>query len=356
MAETRINSLGRPVLYALVALGLYLSYRILGPFIVALTWAMMLAVLCHGMQAALARKTTAGRAAVVMTVVVGLGLVTPAVAVITILAREAPQVADHFKQASPGVPSTIQRIWDAARVRIPAPMPEDPTALITQSVHRVATFLASHAGALVADFLANLGTLGAMLFALYFMLRDGETMARQVRDRLPFSQFENERLMSDTRDLLVASVGASLIVSAAQGAIAGLAFWLLGLGAPVFWAVVTSFCSFLPVVGATLVWVPAAIALLLSGEIWRGVVMLLIGVFGITMIGNALRPLMLTGKTSVSGLVVFFGLVGGALAFGFVGLVIGPIILVTTARLLEDLHHPDLLPPSEPPRDPGVVA
>ena len=54
--------------------------------------------------------------ALVMTVVVGLGLVTPAVAVITILAREAPQVADHFKQASPGVPPTIQRIWDAAVV------------------------------------------------------------------------------------------------------------------------------------------------------------------------------------------------------------------------------------------------
>ena len=101
---------------------------------------------------------------------------------------------------------------------------------------------------MVADFLADLGTLGAMLFALYFMLRDGETMARQVRDRLPFSQVENERLLSDTRDFLVASVGASLIVSAAQGAIAGLAFWPSGLGAPVFWAVVTSFCSFLPVV------------------------------------------------------------------------------------------------------------
>ena len=84
--------------------------------------------------------------------------------------------------------------------------------------------------------------------------------------------------------------------------------------------------------------------------------MLLIGVFGITMIGNSLRPLVLTGKTSVSGFVIFLGLVGGAIVFGFVGLVIGPIILVTTARLLESLHHPGLLQPSEPPRDPGVAA
>ena len=163
--------------------------------------------------------------------------------------------------------------------------------------------------------------------------------------------------MSDTRDLLVASVGASFIVSAAQGAIAGLAFWLLGLGAPVFWAVVTSFCSFLPVVGATLVWVPAAIGLLLSGEIWRGVVMLLIGVFGITVIGNALRPLMLTGKTSVSGLVIFIGLVGGAVAFRIRRP--GDWTDRPWSRQLDcskTCVASDLLQPSEPPREPGASA
>ena len=255
MADTRTNSLGRPVLYALVALGLYLSYRILGPFIVALTWAMMLAVLCHGMQAALARKIAAGRAALVMTIVVGLGLVTPAVAVITILAREAPQVADHVKQASASVPARIERIWNTTRAD-PRADAEDPTALLTESVHRVATFLASrrrHGRRLPCKPGDPRGD--AVRPVLHAARRgdDGSPGARSAC--CPFSQVENERLMSDTRDLLVASVGASLIVSAAQGAIAGLAFWLLGLGAPVFWAVVTSFCSFLPVVGATLVWV-----------------------------------------------------------------------------------------------------
>jgi predicted PurR-regulated permease PerM len=126
---------------------------------------------------------------------------------------------------------------------------------------------------------------------------------------------------------------------------------LLGMGAPVFWGVVTAFGSLLPVVGATIVWVPAGIGLLLSGEIWRGVAMLLVGACGISMVDNVLRPLLLSGKTSVSGLVIFFGLLGGAAAFGFIGLVIGPIILVITARLLEDLHHPDLLDESALPAD-----
>ena len=72
-------------------------------------------------------------------------------------------------------------------------------------------------------------------------------------------------------------------------------------------------------------------------EIGRGVAMVLIGALGISMVDNVLRPLLLSGRTSVSAFVVFFGLLGGAAAFGFIGLVIGPIILVTTARLLESL-------------------
>ena len=67
--------------------------------------------------------------------------------------------------------------------------------------------------------------------------------------------------------------------------------------------------------------------MLLSGAIGRGVIMLLVGAFGISMVDNVLRPLLLSGRTSVSGLVIFFGLLGGAAAFGFIGLLIGPIIL-----------------------------
>jgi predicted PurR-regulated permease PerM len=221
-------------------------------------------------------------------------------------------------------------------------MPEDPTELVAEGTRRVLAFLAPRAGAFVADLLSMLGTLVAILFALFFMLRDGETMARHVRDRLPLSADESERLMTETRDLVMASFGAGLTVAVTQGLIGGVVFWLVGIGAPVFWGIVIGFCSLLPVVGATLVWVPAGLALLLAGEIGRGVLLMLLGVLGISLADNVLRPLLLSGRTSISGLVIFFGLLGGVAAFGFVGLVVGPIILVTTARLLEYLRHSDV--------------
>lgn len=109
-----------------------------------------------------------------------------------------------------------------------------------------------------------------------------------------------------------------------------------------FWGIIIGFCSLLPVVGAALVWVPASLGLLFAGEIGRGALLMLLGVLGISTADNVLRPLLLSGRTSISGLVIFFGLLGGVAAFGFVGLVVGPIILVTTARLLEHLRHPDV--------------
>lgn len=331
----------RPVLYAFVFLGVYLSYRVLSPFLVALTWAVLLAILFRGVQDALTRRMGPTRAALLTTLVIALAIVVPAVVVLSAVVHEAPQAIASLQDASHTAPLQIQRLWDELRTRSPFALPEDPTELMTRGAQRALAYLVPQAGSLVAGFFATLGGIAAMLFALFFFLRDADAMRRYVRDRLPFPPAQSERLMTDTRDLVVASIGASLAVAVAQGAIGGTVFWLLGMSAPVLWGVAMTFSSLLPVVGAALVWVPAAIWLLLSGAIGRGVAMLLVGTFGISIVDNVMRPLILSGRTSVNGLVIFFGLLGGAAAFGLLGLLIGPIILVTTARLLDELRHDD---------------
>jgi len=100
-------------------------------------------------------------------------------------------------------------------------------------------------------------------------------------------------------------------------------------------------CSLIPLVGAALVWAPTALWLLLSGDVVRGVILILVGIFGIGLVDNILRPVLLSGRTSASGLVVFLGLLGGAAAFGFIGLVLGPIVLVTAGSLLRVFSSPE---------------
>jgi len=112
-------------------------------------------------------------------------------------------------------------------------------------------------------------------------------------------------------------------------------------------------CSLIPLVGAALIWVPTSLWLMFSGEVTRGIILALVGVFGISLADNVLRPLLLAGRTSASGLVVFLGILGGAGAFGFIGLVLGPIILVTAGSLLRVFTRPEIV---ESPSAPLVIA
>jgi predicted PurR-regulated permease PerM len=337
--------LDRPARYAILVLGIYLSYLILRPFMAALAWAVIFAIVFRRMQVALAQKLGPNRAALATTGVVALAIVVPSVVLISTVAQEAPQAVAYLTDASRTAPPQLQQAWDALRRRVPMALPADPMEVVTQAGERAAAILGPRTGTFVAGFFALLGNIGATLFALFFMVRDGEAMSQQLRHRLPFSEEDNERLMNETHDMVIATVGAGLIVAAAQGAVGGIAFWLVGIPTPAFWGLIMALAALVPVVGAALVWVPAAISLLLSGDVARGVILFLVGTFGISMVDNVLRPILLSGRTQISGLIVFFGLLGGAAAFGFIGLVIGPIILIITARIVETLRRPE--PPDE---------
>jgi predicted PurR-regulated permease PerM len=343
MIDSEKDCLRQPPFYVLVLVAVYLSSLVLGPFLVPLAWAAVFAMLFHNMQVRLAARTGRNRAALVLTLLTAVLIVVPGVTFVAVLAREAAQLADYLQQSSVMAPQQIERVWEVVRAKSPIALPGDPMQLLGEGVRRVLTFLAPRAGAIVADVFATVGTLVAMLFALFFLVRDGDIIGRELRNLLPLPRSQCDRLMRGIRDLVIASVGAGVLVALAQGTIGGVAFWALGLGAPVFWGVVMAFCSLIPVVGATLVWVPATLWLLLAGSIGKGIAMAVIGVLGISMADNVLRPLLLSGTTQVNGLLIFFGLLGGVAAFGFIGLVLGPIILVVTVNLLRMFARPDLV-------------
>jgi predicted PurR-regulated permease PerM len=226
-------------------------------------------------------------------------------------------------------------LWDRVRALSPLQLPADPTALVVDAATRVASFVAPRAGGVLRDVAQFLFSLTVMLFALFFLLRDGAGIVSTIRRLLPFDDSRRDRLITQTRDLILASVGAGLAVAAVQGFIGGATYAALGVPAPVLWGVVTAFCALLPVVGATIVWLPVALYLFFSGEPTRAVIMVVVGVFGIGLVDNILRPFMMSGRSEANGLVMFIGLLGGVAAFGFIGLVLGPIVLVAAGTLLE---------------------
>jgi predicted PurR-regulated permease PerM len=141
-------------------------------------------------------------------------------------------------------------------------------------------------------------------------------------------------MITQTHDLVVATVGSTFSVAIVQGTLTGLTLGLLGFQSPVLWGVMTSFTSLLPAVGSGLVWGPAAVYLFATGDIVRGVILAAVGVGVIGMADNVLRPLLLSGRTTMHGLLLFVSLLGGMAAFGFIGLVVGPVAIAALGTLL----------------------
>jgi predicted PurR-regulated permease PerM len=164
------------------------------------------------------------------------------------------------------------------------------------------------------------------MYLLFFLLRDGASVAREIRAAIPLDPIVKARLLARFTTVIRATVKGNVLVAAAQGALGGLAFWVLGVHAPMLWAVVMAFLSLLPAVGAALIWGPVALYLLATGQVWQGFGLIAFGVFVIGLIDNVLRPILVGKDTQMPDYVVLISTVGGLALIGINGFVIGPLI------------------------------
>jgi len=171
-------------------------------------------------------------------------------------------------------------------------------------------------------------------FTLFFLFREGRSIRRRAAAILPLSSEQVERLFGGIENTIIGTVYGGLVVAAVQGAMVGLALWILGVPSPVLWGVVASFFALLPLVGTAAVWVPASIYLLASGSWVKAVVLVAWGAFAVGLIDNILRPFLISGRVQMHTLLIFFAVFGGVNVFGFLGLFIGPVILAVTITLL----------------------
>jgi predicted PurR-regulated permease PerM len=197
---------------------------------------------------------------------------------------------------------------------------------LSSGLVRGSQFLATHAlniGQSTVDFIINLFL---MLYLLFFLLRDGDRISRRIKEAVPLRADQTRALFSKFTVVIRATVKGDVVVAALQGALGGIIFWLLGIYAPVLWAVVMALLSLLPAVGSALVWLPVAIYLLASGAVWQGIVLIAYGVLVIGLVDNFVRPILVGKDTKMPEYVVLISTLGGIAIFGINGFVIGPII------------------------------
>jgi predicted PurR-regulated permease PerM len=337
------------VFYALILLLVYLTYQLFRPFLVPLAWAGVLTICFYPAHLAFAERWGGTRAAFLSTISVTLIVILPMLAVISTFITEAAKSLDNV----PGLLANMrlklaESGWQEFLLRLPGAQTIDLATLLTGAAQRVTAFLTAQAAGVIQNAVFFLLYLGTTIFAMFFLFRDAPAILRAIRHLVPIDSDLRERILEQTRALVTASVVSGLIVAAVQGLLGGFTFWLLGLGAPVFWGVVMAFFCLLPF-GAWIVWGPAAAFLMLSGDLVRGLILAGVGAGIVSSVDNILRPALLSGQSRINGLLLFISLLGGVGAFGAVGLVLGPILMATTVGLLD--AYLDDAPPRWPSTD-----
>lgn len=178
-----------------------------------------------------------------------------------------------------------------------------------------------------------------MLLSVFFFLEDGPYFLEKFSNYMPFSKKEREKLMKQVRDIVVSTIYGGITVAIVQGLIGGITLSLLGVHSPVVWGIMIFITSFIPLFGTFIVWGSIAGYLFFQGLFLKGVILIMVGIFGISMADNILRPLIIKGKVQMPTLVIFFGILGGIKLFGFIGFIMGPLVLALFVSIVEVFQY-----------------
>jgi predicted PurR-regulated permease PerM len=332
--QASVASKNRALLLLLVVVTLALGW-ILQPFFGAIMWGAIIALLFAPVYRRLLVRLR-GRhtlAALLTLLLVLLILILPFAVLTAALAREAAQVYQQLQSGELNPSLYFQGVFNALPDWLTALLDRvglvDFAALqrrLSAALAQGSQFLATQAlgiGQFTFEFVTSLFI---TLYLAFFLIRDGEGVARALRDAVPLASEHKKELVSKFNTVIRATVKGNLLVAIIQGALGGLAFWVLGVGGALLWAALMAFLSLLPSIGAGLVWVPVAIYFFVTGAIWQAVALCAWGVLVIGLIDNLLRPMLVGKDTRLPDYVVMITTLGGMVVFGINGFVIGPAI------------------------------
>ncbi|MFA6002773.1 MAG: AI-2E family transporter [Elusimicrobiota bacterium] len=170
---------------------------------------------------------------------------------------------------------------------------------------------------------------GVMIVSLFFCFRDGLRMMRVVADLVPMTPGNQGLIMENISRTLIALTRGVFITAAAQGILAGIGFLAVGVRFPILFAFATGFLAMVPFLGAALVWLPIGIYTAAKVSLAKGIFVLAWGALVVSLVDNLLRPILIGREARLPVLLLFFAIVGGLKTYGFEGMILGPLILVT---------------------------
>jgi len=324
----------RPLIVAFLLAGvLVLGYQVLQPFIVPLIWAGILAFVTWPIYLRLLTLLNGRRVlgALIMTLAITVAVIAPTVWLVTILRVElgnAYQEVAAMLAKGLGLPEPLLKLpWIGEWLREMSNRMESNPAALGVEIRQLIDRSFGEVVRVVSGLGRNVAKLLITILSVFFMYRDGYRLAGQVSRKLESLLGARTHHYLEAIGQTVKAVVYGLVLAAlAQGTLAGLGYWAIGMDAPVFLGAVTTASALIPF-AVPVVWVSIGLWLLITGKTAAGIALLIWGATAVSWIDNIVRPLVISNATRIPFLLVMFGVLGGLAAFGLVGIFTGPVVL-----------------------------
>jgi predicted PurR-regulated permease PerM len=331
---------------ALLGYGLY---KLLSPLFGMIGWAVVLAFILHPLQEGLTRQLKGRRSlsAGVLTVLTPFLVLVPIAVLGLVFAGQAARLLQYLHDHSSlfSYDELLDRVARIPMIGRAVDWAREDAAVsaaqvqgwITDSVQTALKTAATMGGDVALGLFGTLIGFFMMLFMLFFFLRDGRGIVTGLTRLIPAEPARRAQLLKYLGEVTRAVVFGSVATALIQGVIVGIGFALVGLPSPVVWAVVATLAAFLPA-GSSIVLIPAVLYLAFQGR-WGGTIFLACWIALLWIAENLLRPILTAHHAEVSTLALFIGAIGGAAAWGILGLVIGPVLLSFVVALVRFAHE-----------------
>ncbi|WP_417620759.1 AI-2E family transporter [Parasphingorhabdus sp.] len=321
------------------------------PFFGAVVWGVVVAVLFRPVYEGLLGYLP-GRpslAAVITLILILLLVVVPSILLGMAMAQEAASIYLRMQAGEIDFGSVFEAFEDSLphwmQVQLAIYGYDDFASIraeIEQSISAILEFLVTQLLSVGQGAFQFMLGLGVMLYLTFFLLRDGRALTERIEQMIPMSEEKRQILMEKFLIVIRATIKGSLIIAIIQGTLGGLVFWVLDIRGALLWGVLMGVFSLIPAIGTGFVWVPVALYLLVTGDVWEGVVLAFCGIFVISMVDNIIRPILVGRDTRMPDYVVLISTLGGLQLFGINGIVIGPLVaalFIAIWSIFSDMHQ-----------------
>ena len=324
-------------------------FGLIGDYILACFWAILLAILFHPTYDKFKKrfKQRENLAAGATVLVIILLVVIPVFTIGTLVVKES---IAFFKMVESGEVNVVQE-FESMQKRLPILKEwlhgfgvevnvEETKNSVWDGAINLGKNLATGALGVTQNMFGFIVQFFVMLYILFFFLKDGDDLVKALVRVLPLGDKQEWKLIRRFANVARATVRGSLVVAMVQGALGGILFWAVGIQGAVIWAVIMTILSLLPV-GSGLIWGPAAIILMIQGDFVRGFIVLSVGAVVIGMVDNLLRPILVGRGAKMPDYLILLSTLGGLAWFGISGFVIGPVIsafFISCWQMLSEFH------------------